>query len=62
VSSVVAGVESSASELVEGEVLIRNGDRNSPEMDIRKTENMTDQLVVRTPPENQKCEVSTDAS
>lgn len=57
VSSVVDEVESGMSELANGKVLSGNSDTDNPELRIIKTENMTVQFVVQTPPANEKCEV-----
>jgi len=57
VSSLVDGVESARSELVDISVLASDADTSIPELVIVKSENMTVEFVMKTPSVNDKCEV-----
>jgi len=57
VSSIVDGVESAVTDLVDVSVLASDEDTSIPELVIVKTENMTVEFVMNTPSVNNKCEV-----
>jgi len=57
VSSIVDGVESAVTDLVDVSVLASDGDTSIPELVIVKTENMTVEFVMKTPSVNDKCQV-----